>query len=302
MGAWAFHGMQEKVCDEVEILPVELPGRNSRMTEAKPTSLEATASSMVAGLLDAGCFNKPYVFFGHSMGAWMAYEAARMVVARRLPLPAAVVVSGARGAQLADDDSDTVELGSLPTSESFWEHFERRYGKNPDLQSTMIRDYVEPLLRADFRALEAYRPETTQLSVPIFACGARGDERCTQPQLEAWGALTTATFEWQLFDVRPLPWSTPHRYVVEDPAPLAAFFTQLATTLRQTGPYVVASKKGALVREAIDLDSPQVEVLPTGAVCDVVDVVHPAGGLKPRARIETPVQGWVSLHVLAPQK
>lgn len=311
MGAWAFHGFQEKLNSTktfAEILPIELPGRNSRMMEDKPESMEDTVSAMVSGLASSGVLEKSYILVGHSLGAWMAYEAARIVCARKLPKPKALVVSGARAAHLAaicnDADAAAPALASLPTSQLFWEHFERRYGKNPDLQSALVKDYVEPLLRADFRLLETYRPPATKLPVPILACGARGDNRFTIPQLQAWSELTSAQFDMRLFDVKPLPWSTPHRYIVEDPQPLINLLEELALKITHVplGAHVVVTKNGALVREGIELDSRQVMVLKQGALCNVVEIVHdPPKGGRPRARLDAPADGWLSLHVITPK-
>ena len=48
-------------------------------------------------------------------------------------------------------------LAALPGAE-FWTHFERRYGHNPDLAPDSVKEYIEPLLRADFRLLETFEP------------------------------------------------------------------------------------------------------------------------------------------------
>ena len=69
MGAWAFHGWQEHFRPEVEIFPVEIPGRNSRMTEPKPTTMGELVKNLFADLEACGTFNKPYVLLGHSLGA-----------------------------------------------------------------------------------------------------------------------------------------------------------------------------------------------------------------------------------------
>jgi len=50
MGAWAFHGWQELLPETVEILPVELPGRNSRMAESKPADLCALVEELADAL------------------------------------------------------------------------------------------------------------------------------------------------------------------------------------------------------------------------------------------------------------
>ena len=114
-GAWCFHnGWSARLPPDVEVLPVELPGRNSRASEpadAHPT-LQRLASAVLDGvrhLLPGGELpgqrppNPPhYALFGHSLGAWLAYEIACEVFRRRrergdvIPMPTKLYLSGNR--------------------------------------------------------------------------------------------------------------------------------------------------------------------------------------------------------------
>ena len=238
MGAWAFHGWQELLPETVEILPVELPGRNSRMLEPKGQSFRELVKGLVDGLsdyLDA----KPIVVLGHSLGAWMAYEVVHELELRGKPAPLALVVSGARAPQLCDArkhdaDRTTPCLAALPGAE-FWTHFERRYGHNPDLAPASVKEYIEPLLRADFRLLETFEPRrTTRLACPVIACGANGDNRYSRDQLAAWAAHTAAEYDERWFDgiKDPEYWGTPHRYLLDGPKAFQAFLRDdLAATV-----------------------------------------------------------------------
>ena len=128
MGAWAFHGWQAALPETVELLPVELPGRNSRMLEPKGQSMRQLVTALVDALAET-LREKPFVVFGHSLGAWMAYEVCVELQKRRGPQPVGLVVSGARAPQLADpeNDADRVQprMAELPSA-AFWAHFERR--------------------------------------------------------------------------------------------------------------------------------------------------------------------------------
>ena len=189
MGAWAFHGWQKHAPQGVEILPVELPGRNSRMLEPKPTSMAELITGLVEGLLTLGAFSTPYVLLGHSLGAWIAYELlAELIRQGKDGLCQMLIVSGVRPPHLAalEHDADTFcpALAKLDDHE-FWAHFERRYGKNPELDGDMIAMLVMPLLRADFGILESYTPtrENAPLPVPLRACQAVGDNRLKPGQV-----------------------------------------------------------------------------------------------------------------------
>ena len=319
MGAWAFHGWQEKLPKSVEMLPVELPGRNSRMLEEKGASMFELVGDLVTAL-SPHLENKPFVVLGHSLGAWMAFEVCNELERRHGPKPLCLFVSGCRAPQLHEpmaNDADRVApcIAGLPAGSgpgSFWAHFERRYGKNPDLASDSIKEYVEPLLRSDFKILETYEPTreaSNKFAFPIHGCGARGDNRFTPDQLTAWGAFTDAFDETWFDTAATMPkWSTPHRYLVDSPDAFVAFLGPKCEALFKNKPkpppirpgsYAVANKKGALVREGVALDTPQVgDLLPVGTHVTVDEAVAVPNG-KPRARISAPVAGWLSCHVIA---
>lgn len=174
-GAWQYHGWQKRLPPHAEVLPIEYPGRNSRLRE--PYNYESLQSLAVAivdnieELLPGGetnCFDKnpPYVILGWSMGAWLGYEMVCEITRRRgdsttsqLDLPLALYAGGARAPSLAgpdnDTDRDTPSISTLPVEE-FWRAFDRRYGKNPDLTSPALRQLTLPTLRKDFTLMETY--------------------------------------------------------------------------------------------------------------------------------------------------
>ena len=225
MGAWAFHGWQKHFSPDFEVLPVEIAGRNSRMMEPKPERMTDCVAGIVDGLISYGAFEKPYILLGHSLGAWVAFEVLAELLRRNVSAPLLLVVSGMRAPHLydpAEHDADRTSptIGNLP-DDAFWAHFERRYGRNPDLEGPM-KDFVLPLLKADFKILETFEPSRGRdepLPCPIVACAADGDGRLKPGQLSEWRtyAPDEASFHEQTFDVVPLRWSTPHRYLLEDP-------------------------------------------------------------------------------------
>ena len=265
-GAWCFHGWSARLPPDVEVLPVELPGRNSRASEpadAHPT-LQRLASAVLDGvrhLLPGGELpgqrppNPPhYALFGHSLGAWLAYEIACEVFRRRrergdvIPMPTKLYLSGNRAPCLAgpdrDPDRENPTIANLPESR-FWSAFERRYGANPALRSPEMRARIIPVLRADFRLAETYRPTNLgplSFRVPAVVVGARGDNRTTDEGLAAWARHLAPSHEDAgvcSFDVRWVRgvspewerrgkayWGTPHRIVLDYPDALLALMNE----------------------------------------------------------------------------
>src|SRR5690606_30530844 len=94
---------------DVELCPVLLPGREARMREAPARRLAPLAEALADGL--SPLFDIPFAFFGHSMGALLAFELARQLRRRGGPQPAHLFVSGRRAPQLPDPDGTLHTLG-----------------------------------------------------------------------------------------------------------------------------------------------------------------------------------------------
>jgi thioesterase domain-containing protein len=103
-------------------MPLELPGRNSRMMEPKQTSMAVLVNDVVAALTPL-LGQLPFALLGHSMGAWLVYEVAKVLQARGLPLPVKLYVVANRAPHLAGSENDVDQvaprLGMLP-AQQFW--------------------------------------------------------------------------------------------------------------------------------------------------------------------------------------
>ncbi|CAK0789814.1 unnamed protein product [Prorocentrum cordatum] len=247
MGGQAYHGWTRRLPEGVEVMPLELPARGLRMGEEVPyaSSLAELARGVLDGVGLAVFAARPFVLFGHSFGAWVAYEMLRELARRAehgWPLPLKLYVSACRPPHLSDvrHDPDALNpaIGSLGEAD-FWEAFEARYGCNPDLASPLIKGMVRKLLQADFGLLESYVPSSLEpLEVPLCALCAEGDNRrrragaapglgrCRPEQLSQWASLAPpGGFQERWFEgmVKPGWWATQHRYVVDNPVPLNRF-------------------------------------------------------------------------------
>jgi glycosyltransferase involved in cell wall biosynthesis len=75
-------------------VPVRLPARESRVAEAPFTRMAPLIDALATAILPY--LDRPFAFFGHSMGAAIAFELARELRRRALPLPAVLIASAAR--------------------------------------------------------------------------------------------------------------------------------------------------------------------------------------------------------------
>jgi medium-chain acyl-[acyl-carrier-protein] hydrolase len=158
------------------------------MNELPFTNLRPMVRAIADGL--STLLDKPFAFFGHSMGALISLELARLLRKENGLEPIHLFVSGHRAPNIPFPAAPTFDL---PEAE-FIEELRRLNGTpkevlaNPELMQLML-----PLLRADFAVSQTYEysPEPP-LSCPITVFGGVTDE-VTREQLEPWREQTTST-------------------------------------------------------------------------------------------------------------
>jgi medium-chain acyl-[acyl-carrier-protein] hydrolase len=189
--SWAFN----EITPTIEVCPIELPGRGLRMKEEPFTRMLPLVQAIAPSLLPY-C-DKPFAFFGHSMGGLISFELARLLRRDYGCNPSHLFISGRRAPQVPDPSPP---IHTLPNSE-FLEEL-RRLNGTPEavLQNEELMQLLLPTLRADFAVLEtyAYTPEPP-LGCPITAFGGLQDQEVCCELLEAWREQTHAAFSRQMF-------------------------------------------------------------------------------------------------------
>lgn len=163
-------------------MPVQLPGREGRIGEPRFTDLDALIDDMDAQLDDELC--EPHIFYGHSMGALIAYSLAWRRQRRGAALPQALVLSAYRAPHLpapaiADPDAGDEELvaglvalGGMP--QTLLDH--------PEFLSALL-----PVARDDLRlCLGSTATHTEPLRVPLHLFAGRADRLVTVPEMLSW--------------------------------------------------------------------------------------------------------------------
>jgi len=193
--ALTYRSWSELLPKNVEVCPIELPGRGSRLREAPYTSLALLVTDSAAAL--TRYLDKPYAFFGHSMGALIGFELARLFRQQSLPEPLHLFASGHTAPQVS---SGHRPIYNLPENE-FMEEL-RKLNGTPDavLNNEELMKLLLPMLRADFAVNETYiyQPDLP-LDCPISAYGGVQDKDVNRESLEAWREQTAAAFSLQMF-------------------------------------------------------------------------------------------------------
>ena len=173
---------------DVEVVAVSYPGRGARLGEAPVRRADALAAQVAAAL--APGLDVPTAFFGHSMGALVAFETARALRRGGLRQPVLLCPSGQAAPDLPVTDHP---LHALP-DDAFVAALSGMGGTPPEiLASRELMTLLLPSLRADFELCERYRfaPEPL-LDIPFVAFAGTHDAEAPESDVSRWEAHTTA--------------------------------------------------------------------------------------------------------------
>lgn len=186
-GASAFRAWPAAFGPGVEVVAVRLPGRETRLAEPPGFTVAEVADAIAA---DAG--ERPFVVYGHSMGARLGYE-----VVHALPetaRPERLYVAACRAPHLPPDGPlhglSTLDDATLLARLTPAGGFPPEVLAEPELVAMLL-----PALRADLAWLDNYRhTPRPPLPVPLVAIAGESDDGVKLSAVAQWGRLAGAGF------------------------------------------------------------------------------------------------------------
>jgi len=177
----------------VDVVPVELPGRGRRHSETPLRQWSDALAMIRRETCDQGT---PFIFFGHSMGAVLVYELARLLESEGDVSPAALIVSGSAAPHRRRE-----LLHSRMTDRELALSLVNAGGTPHELldDAEFLAQYLS-MLKADLRLLESYdwHPGPA-LRCPVYAIAGRDDPYALPDAVQAWGELVSGRFEFRAY-------------------------------------------------------------------------------------------------------
>jgi surfactin synthase thioesterase subunit len=220
-GTQLFRRWQQFAPPGVGVTGVRLPGREQRFREPVIDSWPEALAALLDGIAPQAR-RGAYAFFGHSLGARLAYELTHRLDAAGCRLPELLVVAACRAPGVPPRWPD---MHSMDTPVLMERLHEMNGVPAQVLANRRLMDLLEPVLRADLRLAETWDPSPGRVPVPILAlCGEHDDIDPYQDML-GWQRHTTGEFT-----IERLP--AGHFLTLEQPE---AVMAAIAARLRKAG-------------------------------------------------------------------
>lgn len=183
---YSYNGIVKQLPDHITPKPLELPGRGRRSNEDLLTNIHDMVDDLLPEILDVA--DQPFAIYGHSMGTLLAYLIANQLVLDYNRPPKCIFLTGRGGPSSPKQDRNN---HLLPKGE-FIRKLDGLGGFPPDvLKDPYLLDYIEPIIRADFEAVEKYQHEESEpLDLPFYVITGT-EENISDDEIEAWQKETT---------------------------------------------------------------------------------------------------------------
>lgn len=171
---------------KVDFVPIELPGRGRRISEPCSENIEELIQSMIVPILIAS-EGREYYFYGHSMGALLAFATAYRIKEKFNTNPKKLIVAG----RTAPNHLDNARFKSYMNDEALIKELKRLNGTSEEiLNNDEIMDFILPIIRNDYKLLESYNYNGEILEIPIIAHSGSDDYDASIEDMVHWSEVT----------------------------------------------------------------------------------------------------------------
>jgi len=207
----------------LDLVTLEFPGRGQRIGESLRTTMGELVNDAFDQIIKCD-LTLPYVIYGHSMGTVVGYLVTKKIIENNLSAPLALFVTGAAAPSARINEP----LRYCMPKDEFIANL-KKLGGSPEeiLNDPEIMDFYEPILRADFQAIEQYQySETQPFNIPIYVLTGK-DEEVTFDQASTWKQETASDFDFIQFPGK-------HFFILDHEKQVVEFIDDKISKLCQT--------------------------------------------------------------------
>jgi surfactin synthase thioesterase subunit len=192
-----YRQLSAALAPDVEVLAAQYPGRQDRSGEEPLRDIHAIADGAFEALRPS--LDERTAFFGHSMGALVAFEVARRMERTLGVSPSALIASGMwapsrqrEGEIVAQDAESMSEVVSA---------LRRLDGTPPALlEDAGLMRGVLGAIKSDYAAVDAYRCSgRARVTCPVTVFVGDSDPHVSVEAAQAWAGHTSGGFALQVF-------------------------------------------------------------------------------------------------------
>ena len=188
-----YFSWKDEFADDVELVLVQPPGRGARILEKAHESMQDYTGELLKH--QDYMTNVPYILFGHSLGAKVAFELAIHLIDNNCPAPVSLVASGSRAPHTS---SRKVPTFDLPDDEFIHEIHGLNGTPIEIMQNEEMMGLVLPVLRADLKVAETYLSEKHAMPFPIVVFSGDSDPSINDEEVHAWQELSEFEVEMNM--------------------------------------------------------------------------------------------------------
>ncbi|OJW52757.1 MAG: hypothetical protein BGO67_04720 [Alphaproteobacteria bacterium 41-28] len=194
-GATAYNPWIEQLSSNIELIAIQLPGRENRFTEPLTSNLSHIVNKLSEGFQIYK--HKPFFVFGHSLGALISFEFIKAIYQLYALYPCHMIVSSTKAPHLPFRMRHLSHLEDKVLKEELkiYNGIDERILNNDELLDLFL-----PIIRSDFSIYEHYCYSNSKpLPCDILALSGNQDSTVTQEEILAWSTYTTGKFEHMSF-------------------------------------------------------------------------------------------------------
>lgn len=206
----------------IELVSLDVPGRGTRFSEPPLDQLDAIAEDVLEQI--RGQLDRPFAFFGHSMGTILAYLLCEKLEQQDLPMPLQLFLSGRCGPAFEDRKR---RWHALPKAEFLEKLFELGGSPGEVLQEERLMELMEPVLRADFKAVEDFSyGKLRRFDLPLTVMIGK-DEQITLDEAFSWQEISSRPLSFHAFEGG-------HFFIFDHPAKITELLIEALATVYKT--------------------------------------------------------------------